>query len=205
VNVAISAASLRLDADRSRAAFRLLMSTLSEPGRVLTLPYPWTSSTHPSVLLALVLADVDVSIGADAGVPEDVLSALREATGANVTPLHEAQLCLLHAADPESVLSLRRGSALAPEDGARVAVRVRDLAVPGPESPASAGQNVLDLAGPGVDGLRSLTVDWCGPDLSDALAAANAAFPAGIDTWLFSDTGRVAAIPRSSRITTRRP
>jgi phosphonate C-P lyase system protein PhnH len=204
MNVAVSAANLRLDADRSRAGFRLLMWTLSEPGRVLPLPYPWQGSAHPSVLLALVLADVDVRIGADTGVPEEVLASVCEATGSGVAPLPEAQLCLLHTPDPDTVLGLRRGSAFAPEAGARVAMRVRELAVTGPDVEVPSTATVLELSGPGIDGVRSLAVDWNGPDVSGALTTANAAFPAGIDTWLFSDTGRVAAIPRSSRITTRR-
>ena len=46
-------------------------------------------------------------------------------------------------------------------------------------------------------------VDGLCRDFFDALGRANADFPAGIDVVLVAPDGRIAAIPRSSRIQTR--
>jgi alpha-D-ribose 1-methylphosphonate 5-triphosphate synthase subunit PhnH len=61
----------------------------------------------------------------------------------------------------------------------------------------SAGELTLRLSGPGIPGTRTLGVDGLGRDVLEAMAAANAKPPAGIDVWLIDDEGRIAALPRT--------
>jgi alpha-D-ribose 1-methylphosphonate 5-triphosphate synthase subunit PhnH len=208
MSAAVSGARLRLDADASRRAFDTLMRTLAEPGRVLPLDDLRPDGAHPVVLLALVLADVDLRVGFDDAVPAAVVAAVREATGAVRGAPAESHLSVLEAPDASTVAALPRGSGLAPEHGARVALRVHDLREHDlrehdlrEHDDGGAAELLLTLRGPGVPGVRTLAVDGLAVEVVDAIVEANAAFPAGIDCWLFSDTGRVAAIPRSSRLT----
>ncbi|MEW2360122.1 phosphonate C-P lyase system protein PhnH, partial [Spirillospora sp. NPDC029432] len=59
----------------------------------------------------------------------------------------------------------------------------------------------LALSGPGVPGERRLTVRGLPAAYFRALADANAAFPAGIDTFLVAPDGTVAGLPRSVHLT----
>ncbi|MFC7583667.1 phosphonate C-P lyase system protein PhnH [Nonomuraea antimicrobica] len=78
---------------------------------------------------------------------------------------------------------------------------VADGDVPGDRlSGAEGPETVLTLSGPGVPGTRRLRVAGLHRDVFAALAAANAAFPAGIDTFLVARDGTVAGLPRSTRI-----
>jgi alpha-D-ribose 1-methylphosphonate 5-triphosphate synthase subunit PhnH len=63
---------------------------------------------------------------------------------------------------------------------------------------------VVEVSGPGVDGVRELGIDGLGPGVLEALAEVNDAFPTGVDTWLLSDAGQVAGLPRSARLRIRR-
>ena len=84
------------------------------------------------------------------------------------------------------------GTALAPEDGARVAIAVDDLRADGPDA--------VELSGPGIPGTRRLAVAGFPVDELLRLGQAGATFPAGFDTWLFTPDGRTTAIPRSTRV-----
>jgi alpha-D-ribose 1-methylphosphonate 5-triphosphate synthase subunit PhnH len=182
----------------SQAVFRVLLGTLARPGRVLELPAaksgPGTEAGHevgPGIVpLALAVIGSKVAV---VGAPSWQARICR-ATGASPTDIAEASLVAIYgAADPDLVSRLRRGSAVAPEDGARVGLACGALTEDGP------GETTVELSGPGVPGRTRLGVDGVGREVFDALRAANAMFPAGVDVWLVDGRGRVAALPRSAR------
>jgi alpha-D-ribose 1-methylphosphonate 5-triphosphate synthase subunit PhnH len=189
-----AAESDRLGPLTSQAVFRVLLETLARPGRGLELPAaaggPGNEPGPGIVPLALAVIGSKV---AAVGAPSWQARICR-ATGASPADPAEASLVAIYgAADPELVSRLRRGSATAPEDGAKVGLACGALTEDGP------GETTVELSGPGVPGRTRLGVDGVGREVFDALRAANAAFPAGVDVWLVDERGRVAGLPRSAR------
>ena len=82
-----------------------------------------------------------------------------------------------------------------PERGARLFVLCAAIS----EGSTDAGTTIR-VHGPGASAGRTITVTGVDAEVFRALAAANRAFPAGVDTWLVTDDRRMVGIPRSSRI-----
>jgi alpha-D-ribose 1-methylphosphonate 5-triphosphate synthase subunit PhnH len=193
-------ASDRLSPLTSQAVFRVLLESLARPGRVRALPAPVPGGrpgaaagrgVGPGIVpLALAVIGSKVAV---LGAPSWQARICR-ATGASAADLAEASLVAIYGtADPQAVSRLRRGSAVAPEDGAKVGLACGDLTEGGP------GETTLELSGPGVPGRKRLGVDGVRRDVFDALRAVNAMFPAGVDVWLVDERGQVAGLPRSTR------
>jgi alpha-D-ribose 1-methylphosphonate 5-triphosphate synthase subunit PhnH len=182
------AASERLSPRASQAVFRVLLDTLARPGRVLALPQP---GPGPGIVpLALAMVGSPVAVIGD----PSWQARICQATGASATADADASLVAVYGTpDPATISRLRRGSALAPEDGAKAGLGCRRLHQGG------RGEVTLELSGPGVPGVVRLGVDGAGPAVFDALREANALFPAGIDVWLVDERGQVAGLPRSVR------
>jgi alpha-D-ribose 1-methylphosphonate 5-triphosphate synthase subunit PhnH len=176
-----------LDPRTSQAVFRVLLDALARPGRVLARPAP---DPGPGIVpLALAVIGSPVAVLGD---PE-WQARICAATGATaVTPADAALVAIYGTADPADISRLRRGSGLAPEDGAKVGLACGRLAEGGP------GEVTLELSGPGIPGTGRLGVDGIGPAVFTALAEANALFPAGIDIWLVDEHGQLAGLPRST-------
>jgi len=191
------AAAARLDGQRSQRAFRALLETASRPGTVADLAAVALPAEVPPVLIVpLALADVEVSVAVLGDADGRWWDVVRDATGARPAPLDAADVVVaIGPLSADDVAAIRRGTAEEPEGGARVALACTGLHGGGP-----GGELVLELTGPGVDGHRLLGIDGIAPEVIDAIAAANAAFPRGIDTWLAAPDGRLAGIPRSTRI-----
>jgi len=182
----------RLSPDASQAAFRVLLSTLAAPGRIYRLAE--LPEVPPATLLPLVLADFTCTVALVGDAAAEVEPWLTLATGAVTGPPCLAdQIVVLEpgAASASLVEDLRTGSAMVPEEGARLAISVPDL---------GSGPVRLLLRGPGVCGHIDLAVAGCSAPVFEALDRVNAGFPAGVDTWLFGPGGSVAALPRSTRI-----
>jgi alpha-D-ribose 1-methylphosphonate 5-triphosphate synthase subunit PhnH len=183
-------ASDRLAPLMSQAVFRVLLESLARPGRVFQLPAVGDEVGPGIVPLALAVVGSKVAV---AGAPEWQARICR-ATGASPVDIEEASLVAIYGtAETETITRLRRGSAEAPEDGAKVGLACGAL------TEAGAGETTIELKGPGVPGRTLLGVDGVGREVFDALRAANAMFPAGVDVWLVDERGRVAGLPRSAR------
>ncbi|MER6980141.1 phosphonate C-P lyase system protein PhnH [Streptomyces carpinensis] len=181
----------------SQRDYRRLIDVLGRPSRIAAIDT--VDGVPPVIILAAGLADVDVTV---AVLDEDWERPFFVATGATRTDITRAQHII--ATQPltvDQLTSLERGDALHPERGARVFAAVTGFgdAVDGADS------TTLILSGPGNDGEARLSVDGLAPEFFDALAIANADFPAGIDLVLVAPDGRIAAIPRSSRISIEKP
>jgi phosphonate C-P lyase system protein PhnH len=212
-------AAQRLSPLTSQAVFRVLLGSLAQPGTVFQLPaavawpgtgpvaWPGTGpvarpvawpeagpETAPMIgpgVVPLALAVIGSKI-AVAGAPEWA-APICQATGAVAADIAEASLVAFHApTDPALITRLRRGSSLAPEDGAKVGLGCDSLISGGP------GEVTLELSGPGVAGHTRLGLNGVSGDVFDALRAVNAAFPAGVDAWLVDKRGQIVGLPRSA-------
>lgn len=186
----------RLSPLASAAVFRVLLQSLARPGSVLRLPAPGSGpaaeATQPGpgiVPLALAVIGATVAV---VGAPAWQARICR-ATGASEAGIGDASLVAIYgSADPRTIKRLRRGSAAAPEDGAKVGLACIALTEGGP------GDVTLEISGPGVPGLARLGVDGVDREVFGALRAANSMFPAGVDVWLVDEHGQVAGLPRSA-------
>lgn len=195
-------AAARLRPEESQAVFRALLDALARPGRPTRLPAAAVGRAPSPIVALLALADIEVGV---AVTPDGAgwAAALTTATGAPVRPASEADwVAFLVPPSPAEVAELDRGSALAPERGTRLVVAVESIA-PG-ASPANDAPGdepiVVTVSGPGVPDTVAVTVGGVDPSLFEALAAANAEFPAGLDTWLVTADGAVVGLPRSSHV-----
>jgi len=107
----------RLSPLTSQAVFRVLLESLARPGRVFQLPAQSDEVGPGIVPLALAVIGSKVAV---AGAPEWPARICR-ATGAQPAGFEEASLVAIYGtAEAETITRLRRGSAAAPEDGAKV-------------------------------------------------------------------------------------
>lgn len=183
----------RLSGARSQEMFRVLLNALSYPGRVYDLPSWCSDAIPPAAWLALALADVDVATATD---DPELASLIADATRAPITEIGDAWVLALQTLSADVIDRIQTGTALAPEDGARVGVAVSALAG------ADAVENtevVVRLTGPGVDGEITLGIDGLNADMIARLGASTGSFPTGFDTWLFA-ANDVVAIPRTATV-----
>lgn len=183
---------LRLTPADTQQAFCTLLRALATPGCILT---PGAPPADPAtVLLPLVLADFTCTVAVVGDRGRQVEDWLTAATGAVAGPSQAADQVVvldLGSASPELVEGLRRGTALAPEEGARLALAVSEI---------GSGPVLLRLNGPGIPGELDLRVSGPRAAVFEALARVNSRFPTGVDTWLFAPDGSMAAIPRSTQV-----
>jgi alpha-D-ribose 1-methylphosphonate 5-triphosphate synthase subunit PhnH len=187
---------LRRNPRQSQRDFRVLLDVLARPGTTGRLAV--TDGVPAATIPVAGLADVEVPLAvlADAG-DERWIRPLYVVTGAPAAEPAAARLVLaLRPPSAAEIAVLPRGDALNPERGARLVIAVAGLA-------DGQGGSELLLSGPGVQGERLITVRGLPRETIAALAEANAAFPAGVDTFLVAPDGAVAGLPRTTRITTR--
>ena len=181
-----------LDHFASQSIFRILLETLSRPGQIRQLE----QKELGALALPLALGDVQMRIAVCAS--EEIQREVVWATGAVLSGLGDADLvACCEGIDAATVKKLRRGTALAPELGAKIAINCTRLHDDAP------GEVTLALGGPGINGSRTLGLDGVARDVIEAIIEANAHFPAGIDVWFIDESGRVAALPRSCQVEVR--
>ncbi|MFF0223587.1 phosphonate C-P lyase system protein PhnH [Streptomyces sp. NPDC004629] len=193
--------ALRRAPQQSQRDFTALLDVLARPGRIRRITVPDTAPA--AAVAACGLIDVEVPVHVLTGPDPDSAAwaeAVYAATGAPRAELPDARTVIaLRPLTPDDIAALNPGTPLAPETGARVFAQVDAIGTDGPHTTG------LLLTGPGVpDGTeRRLAVRGLTADTVVALAAANAAFPCGVDLFLAAVDGSVAGLPRTTRV--RRP
>ncbi|MER6525857.1 phosphonate C-P lyase system protein PhnH [Streptomyces sp. NPDC001508] len=193
--------ALRRAPEQSQRDFTALLDVLARPGRIRRLTVPDTAPA--AAVAACGLIDVEVPVHVLTAPDPDSAAwaeAVYAATGAPRAELPDARTVIaLRPLTPDDIAALNPGTPLDPETGARVFAQVDAIGTDGPHA------TELLLTGPGVpDGTeRRLAVRGLTADTVTALAAANAAFPCGVDLFLAAADGSVAGLPRTTRV--RRP
>ncbi|MGW5364788.1 phosphonate C-P lyase system protein PhnH [Actinopolymorpha pittospori] len=185
------ARAIRLNPFAAQCVFDQLLDSLARPGTLAQLEFP--PGVPPASLPAVALADVEVRVAVledGAGWADPVYAV----TGAPPAPAAEADMVVaLRPVTAEEVTTLRRGTAYAPEDGARLVIAVERL-------DSETGPLRLALSGPGVPGERTVAVTGLDHTVVTALARVNSDFPAGVDVHLVAADGVLVSVPRSVRI-----
>lgn len=187
----------RIDGDRSQRVFDTLLRTLAEPGTVRSLPGELDPRVPAPLWLPLALADVDVGVHVD---DPDWQALVRAATGAPTRPLEQAPFVVLRAPTVEMVTRVAVGTALAPEDGARLALTVDGLGDRPSDTP-DPSSTTWRFEGPGIRVHRDVVVRGLDPAIVERLGRGSGPAPTGFDTWLFDPRGAVMSVPRTTRIT----
>jgi alpha-D-ribose 1-methylphosphonate 5-triphosphate synthase subunit PhnH len=187
--------------------YRLLLDGMARPGKINVMPRMELTTPQgihsAGALVGFALLNSDVSFYVDGPSAEDVSLYLLVNTSAKPAEAEEADYVYLNGtAAAEILYRLKTGTLPYPENSATVIAAVGELG--GGEGGAGAmdgsGGLMLILSGPGVDGERKLSVTGLDVALLEALVTINAEFPLGIDLVLTDPMGRVACIPRSSRV-----
>jgi alpha-D-ribose 1-methylphosphonate 5-triphosphate synthase subunit PhnH len=181
----------------AQAHYRLLLDSMARPGKINVMPrleLTTPQGIHAAgALVGFALLNSDVSFNVAGPSAEDVSLYLLVNTSARPAEAEEADYVYLDGTAAADILyRLKTGTLPYPESSATVIVAVEEL---GGETGL-----VLTLSGPGVDGERQLSVAGINTALLEALVTINAEFPLGIDLVLTDPTGRIACIPRSSRV-----
>lgn len=174
----------------SQRVFRCLLQATAAPGKLFVLP-PTVAGALEAVALALLDHEVAFcAVGAEA---EEAKQHIAGATGARIVPAHRADFALISGGDSGgAVAQLARGTLERPESGATAIYAVAEL--------SGGGSLTLKLSGPGVPGERTLGVSGLSVAEAEAIRACRADYPLGVDVYLVDGAGRVAGLPRSTRL-----
>lgn len=186
----------RLRDQESQQTFDAFMRTLAEPGTIRHLPEAILDDRIAvAAWLPLALADVDVNVSIDDDPNGTSAHLIRLATGARLVSLELADVAAFSSIEVHQIERIPIGTALDPERGAKVAIRVDAVTLD-----ATSCSLTIALEGPGVPGKRLLGVDGLSANVASRLGTASGPFPAGFDTWLIGNDGAVAGISRSTTV-----
>lgn len=181
----------------AQGVFRAVMDALARPGTIhplitdLAPPAPLTAEL---AAVALALADADAPLWLDAALANDpaVAEFLRFHTGARIAadPAEAAFALVSDPAACPAFTAFAQGTPAYPDRSATLVLAVADLSDNGG----------WRLEGPGIKGSATLSAAPLPADMRDRLARNHAGFPQGVDLILAA-SGRLAALPRSTRVT----
>ena len=173
----------------SQRVFRCVLQATAHPGKLFALPP--TDAPHWEAV-ALTLLDHEVSFCAVGGPMVSAQGRIARLTGSRVVPLSEAGFALVAGGSGGEVSRLERGTLERPETGATVNFAVGRL--------SNAGPVTMKLSGPGVPGERTLGVEGLSVEEVEAIRESREDYPLGVDVYLVDGAGRVAGLPRSTRL-----
>lgn len=173
---------------RDHLTFRVILQGMSHPGKVYSLP-DFSGKEPAAVELLRCLMDNEASF-AVIGDPE-LESALADHTGSRPVSPEYADFIIVCRGAACNLAGCKRGSLEYPDSGATILYLVREL---------SEGSGEIILSGSGVAGTVSLGITGFPLSELDRLREVNSAFPLGVDAVFLDQRGRIACIPRSSRI-----
>ncbi|ACA17329.1 phosphonate C-P lyase system protein PhnH [Methylobacterium sp. 4-46] len=196
------APGLRDPVHDAQAVFRAVMDALARPGRIQRLApdlAPPRPLTPELAAVALALADAEAPLWLDPVLAASgaVADFLRFHTGAPlVVEPAAAQFALVAApAACPDFAAFAQGEPAYPDRSATLVLACAELAE---THPAEEGGLVLE--GPGIRARARLRAAPLPPDFAARMRANRAAFPLGLDL-LLTAPGRVAGLPRSTRVT----
>ena len=183
----------------SQAHYRRILDAMARPGEVRELHAPYLSPPDgicpAAALVGFALLNGDASFCA---FDDDAVAGyLRENTDGVIAGVSDADFIFMRGetAEDASVVTLAREGTLSyPEGGATLVLSVDRLG-----EPDGAGLTLF-LTGPGVALENRLFVKGLAREIIEEVRRKNAEFPLGVDLVLADKEGRIACIPRSSKI-----
>jgi len=196
------------DVRDSQVTFRALLDVMSRPGTVRQLPAcDYRAAPRgfcaPALTVLKTLCDHRVSFSLGSETRRDELVRYLEVNlTAPFRSVSEADYVLFEGASfDEDFRRLNVGTPEFPEASATALLCVSDLA-PGETEQGGRPSCTLVLAGPGVPDRSILSVCGLDPRYGEERRGSHRRYPQGVDLLLVDRAGRVAAIPRSSRVET---
>jgi alpha-D-ribose 1-methylphosphonate 5-triphosphate synthase subunit PhnH len=179
---------------RDHAAFRQVLHAMSHPGTVcsLTVPVPINSAHATLVQLLGCLMDNEVAFSVIGDETGTLATALSLHTGSSQTDIGESDFIIATRGATDGQLSLiKRGTLEYPDKGSTLVYLVDEIVGEG---------GTAELSGPGIKGTVSpLFMGLAATELA-GLREVNAEYPLGVDAIVLDTYGRIACIPRSTRI-----
>lgn len=180
----------------TQQVYRQLIDAYAHPGTIIDLNSFITKADETIVPMMFILASVVLDNEVSFHVLDDdhAERALQERFLARQSIISNADYVFVNGPDvmdwPAVFGALKTGSLINPHQSATVFIRVRSLA----------NTRFVSLRGPGI---KTSTPLSCGLDntLFPALSKPYGEYPSGIDVLLYDDTGHMAAILRTTRIT----
>ncbi|MEN3383964.1 MAG: alpha-D-ribose 1-methylphosphonate 5-triphosphate synthase subunit PhnH [Hyphomicrobiales bacterium] len=183
--------------DNAQSVFRAVMDAMARPGSAQTLApalVPPAPLSRGAGAIALALLDYESPFWLDEALEAqpDVAQWLRFHTGAPIArdAKDAAFAFLANAGRVPDFESFAPGTAEYPDRSTTLVLQVEHLS----------GPAAVALSGPGIATERQFAVSPCPADLVARLQRNHALFPRGLDL-LFVTADAVAAIPRSTRVT----
>ena len=185
----------------SQSVFRAALKAMAEPGRPqavaagLTVPAP-LSPVAAAVCLTLLDVDTPLWLDEAARASEEVRQFLAFHCGCPAAGAPaEAAFALIAAPLAMPPLgAFAQGSAEYPDRSTTLVIQVETL-----NDETLSGDGGVVLRGPGIAESRRFGAAPLPPDFWAQVQANRAAFPRGVDV-IFAAPGRLAALPRSSRV-----
>ncbi len=167
--------------------FRVLLDSMSHPGRILKLP-----DDFPAVLYTLLDHEVSFTV-IGPGASEEFIHRIYQMTKSPYSGIDEADYVVVCGGSSGDMLAhVRRGELEFPDRGATVFYEVGELG-------GNQGSKI-QLMGPGVIDLIELNVFGIDNNDLSMINEINTEYPLGIDIIFIDRSMNIASIPRSSRI-----
>ena len=173
----------------SQRVFRCLLKSVARPGKLFTLP---PLVCDPIEAAARTLLDHEVTFCCLGEQADETAENLLRVTGARVSPVEEADFALISGNSAGATKKLNRGTLERPDRGATAIYAVEKL--------SDTGALFLELTGPGIPASRTLGVEGLAPEEAEVIRETRLDYPLGIDVYLIDHAGRVAGLPRSTRL-----
>jgi alpha-D-ribose 1-methylphosphonate 5-triphosphate synthase subunit PhnH len=179
---------------QDHATFRVVLHAMSHPGTPCQLPVQDSMAGEHAPLIQLLscLMDNEVSfaiIGDDSGT---LATALSLYTGSAKVDIGESDFVIaIKGTTSGQLLQIKRGTLEYPDGGATLVYLVDEIVGDG---------GAIELSGPGVNGTVRPLFTGLSADELKGLREINAEYPLGVDALFLDANGKIACIPRSSRI-----
>ncbi len=175
--------------------FRLLMDAMSRPGKICKLEHnaiaPPAGMHVGTALIGFSLLNADVCFY-HKGAASDYL---KFNTSSELVAPSQADFIFMKGTDaPEILEDAKIGTDNYPETNASIVIEVLEI--------TSTKHNdilVLSLSGPGIPGIKEVSIRGIHEDLLRVIQAKNEEFPLGIDIVLVDTSGHICCLPRTCK------
>ncbi len=182
------------DIHQGHAAFRQILQAMSHPGAI----FPMTdlepiTDKHASLLHMLgCLMDNEVTFTVIGDVAGSLSTAITRNIGSTRADIGVSDFIIATCGTTDGqLIHIKRGTLEYPDQGATLVYLVEEINEDGGSA---------ELSGPGIKGSRSPRFTGLASAELAALREVNAEYPLGVDAIFLDATGKMACIPRSTRI-----